>query len=159
MATESEERERRPWPFGPRSVRRWFEEADPFRVRFERRWPFISDFLAQEPWEPAVDMIEKDGKLIVKADLPGVKREDIDVTVERGALRIRAERRQEKDVREEDYRRVERTYGRYERVLPLPEGIDPESISASCKDGVLEVVMPLPKAEAAEAKKVPIGGE
>jgi len=114
--------------------------------------PFRSPFW--EVREPAVDMFERDGKIVVKAEMPGIAPDKIDVTVSDGELRISGERREEKEVKEEHYYRSERSFGRIFRSLPLPEGCDRENVTATAKDGVVEVV--IPRKPAAVGKKVEV---
>jgi HSP20 family protein len=107
-----------------------------------------------ENWAPAVDIFEKEGCLVLKAEVPGMKEKDIDVQVENGILTLRGERMREDEVGNENYHQVERFYGSFTRTFALPTTIDVPKIHASYKDGVLEVV--LPKAETAKAKRIEI---
>jgi HSP20 family protein len=102
------------------------------------------------------DVFERDGNLVVKAELPGVKREEVDLTVEDGDLVLRAERKAEQEVKEEDYYRMERTFGSLYRRLPLPEGVKADQIAATLADGVLEVTIPKPAAETPKAQKITV---
>jgi HSP20 family protein len=97
-------------------------------------------------WRPAVDVEEKDGKYMVRADLPGLKKKDIHVELHDGYLTIRGERKAEHKEDKRDYYRYERTYGSFERSLKVPEGITEKDIHAKYKDGVLELTVPAPKA-------------
>ena len=112
-------------------------------------FPRILEFSA---WSPRADVFEQNGSLVVKAELPGVPKEQIEVTVDGGNLVIRGERRAEEEVKEEDFYRLERNVGSFYRRLPLPEGVKEEDISASFADGVLEVRMPKPPAAPAPNK-------
>jgi len=107
-----------------------------------------------ETREPAVDVFERDGNLVVKAEMPGIEADKIDVTVSGGELRITGERKEEKEVKEEDYYCSERSFGRIYRVLALPEGCDADKVSATAKDGVVEVV--IPKKATAVGKKIEV---
>jgi HSP20 family protein len=107
-------------------------------------------------WAPQVDVFERDGNLVVHADLPGVRREDVEVNVENDLLVIRGQRRQEHLEAEGGYRRTERSYGTFLRQIPLPEGVDPEGIEASYDNGVLEVVVPPPEEQRAGRRRVQI---
>lgn len=98
-------------------------------------------------WMPKMDVFRKDGNLVVKADLPGMKKQDITVELEEGDLVLQGERREEKEVKEEDFYRCERTYGSFYRRLPLPAEVHAEQIKATFKDGVLEVMVPMPMDE------------
>ncbi|MFN8216496.1 MAG: Hsp20/alpha crystallin family protein [Solirubrobacterales bacterium] len=95
-------------------------------------------------WVPPMDLVETDDSLILRADLPGLKREEIEIEVKDGVLTVSGERRAEHEGRREGYHRVERSFGRFSRSLGLPKGIRAESVSASFEDGVLEVKMPKP---------------
>jgi HSP20 family protein len=107
-------------------------------------------------WAPSVDVYEKDGKLVIKAELPGVDKEDVDLTLDNGDLVIRGERSSESEVNEEAYYRMERYTGTFYRRLPLPVGTQATDISADYKDGVLTVAVNKPRAEVSGATKVAI---
>lgn len=100
--------------------------------------------LAPRTWAPSTDIYEQDGSLIVKAELPGLKKEDIEVSLDRGSLVIRGERKAEHEVKEERFFRMERTYGSFYRRIPLPSDVKADQIKASYTHGVLEVRIPLP---------------
>ena len=94
-------------------------------------------------WAPAVDIFETDNHdLVVRAELPGMSREDIDVTVENGTLVLKGERKFDSEVKEENYRRIERTYGTFHRSFTLPNTVDTSKVSADYKNGVLTVKLP-----------------
>lgn len=105
-------------------------------------------------WAPDVDIKETDKEIIVKADLPGMKLEDIEVSVDKDQLVIKGERKMEKEEKEKDYIRVERSYGSFYRSFDIGVPIKEDEVKATYKDGVLEVI--LPKAEVKKAKKVQI---
>jgi HSP20 family protein len=112
----------------------------------------LEDLLARAPalsqagqWSPQIEVSEREGNLVVRADLPGVKREDVEVNVDNDVLTIRGERRQEHRETEGGYRRTERSYGTFFRQLPLPEGVDRDQVQATYQDGVLEVIVPAPR--------------
>ena len=109
---------------------------------------------AQGAWSPAVDIYEKDGNIVLKAELPGVDPKDVDVRVENNVLTLRGERKFDSDVKKEGYHRVERAYGTFGRSFTLPTVVDTEKINAEYKDGVLRVT--LPKREEAKAKQIAI---
>jgi HSP20 family protein len=96
-------------------------------------------------WSPSIEMCERDGKLLIQADLPGMRKEDIDIQVEQDALILRGERRHESQRDEGGFFHTERSYGSFHRVIPLPEGIDAEQARASFRDGVLEIELPAPQ--------------
>jgi HSP20 family protein len=93
-------------------------------------------------WTPLVDVTEDDKEYIIKAELPEVKKEDVKVTVENGALYITGERKAEKEEKTKKYHRIERAYGTFERSFLLPEGAKGDAVTAAYKDGVLTVHLP-----------------
>jgi HSP20 family protein len=105
-------------------------------------------------WAPAVDILERDGNIVLKAELPGVDPKDVDIRVENNTLTLRGERRIDGDAKREDYHRVERSYGAFERSFSLPTVVDTEKIRAEYKDGVLKLT--LPKKEEAKPKQISI---
>ena len=109
-------------------------------------------------WAPAVDIYEGEHELVVKADLPDIKPEELDVRVENNLLTIRGERKFEKKVDEKNYLRVERAYGSFARSFSLANTVNTEAIKADYKDGVL--TLSIPKREEAKPKqiKVNVGG-
>ena len=126
-------------------------------------WPaffaFRRPMAAARHWltEPVlrVDQFHKDGTLVIKAELPGIDPEkDVDLTVSDGTLHIEAHREEEKTVEESDYVRKEMTYGVYHRDLPLPVGATEKDVTASYKDGILEIRVPEPQNEA--VKRIPV---
>lgn len=96
-------------------------------------------------WNPAVDIYEESDSLVVKAEIPGVDKEGITVDVKDRILTIKGERNKDNEVKEDKYYRREQTYGRFERAFALPAAVDPESIKAEYKDGVLKVTVPKPE--------------
>ena len=105
-------------------------------------------------WAPSVDIYETPNELVVKADLPDVAEKDIDVRVENNLLTIRGERKFSKEVSEENYLRVERTYGSFSRSFSLPNTVNPEAIKAEYKNGVL--TLNLPKREESKPRQVKV---
>ena len=105
-------------------------------------------------WLPAMDVYERDGKLIVKAELPGMHEDDINVSVEGNSLVIKGNKKFEKEVKEEDYYHCERSYGSFYRAVPLPAEVDKDKIDADYDDGVLEVT--LSKLPEKKTKKVKV---
>ena len=94
-------------------------------------------------WTPAVDIFETPAHdLVLRAELPGINREDIEVSVENGTLVIRGEKKFDPEVKEEHYRRVERSYGTFHRSFTMPSTVDPNKVSADYKNGVLTVKLP-----------------
>lgn len=105
-------------------------------------------------WTPAVDIYESDHDLKIKAELPGVDPKDIEARVENGALYLKGERKFEKESKDENYHRVERSYGSFMRTFSLPASVDTEKVAAEYKDGVLTLT--LPKKEEAKAKTIKV---
>jgi len=103
---------------------------------------------------PAVDVIRNEHEIIVRADLPGVAKEDIDLTVLNNRLFIRGEKKHQNEQNEGNAHRLERYYGSFERIIELPTPVNPESIKASFRDGVLEVKAPI--ADEARPKKIDV---
>ncbi|MBI4550297.1 MAG: Hsp20/alpha crystallin family protein, partial [Candidatus Omnitrophica bacterium] len=93
-------------------------------------------------WNPAVDVYETKDHVIVKADLPGMEKDEIQVSVQGDTLIIKGEKKQEKEHKEEDYVRTERAYGSFYRALALPESVDSDKVKAAYKNGVLELTLP-----------------
>ena len=110
--------------------------------------------MEQMNWAPAIDVFEKGDKFVVKAELPGMKEDDIHVSVEGDMLTIRGEKKAESEVKEEDYYRCERSYGSFFRSVALPSTVDASKIAADYEDGVLEVT--LPKRSEVKPKKVTV---
>jgi HSP20 family protein len=96
-------------------------------------------------WAPRIEVRERDGKLLIQADLPGVRKEDVNVRVEQDAVIIEGERRQESEREDQGYYHSERSYGSFHRTIPLPEGIDADQAKATFRDGVLDIELPAPR--------------
>lgn len=138
-----------------REMERFFE--DPF---FEWDWPtsrFFSHELLREAYVPPVNVYEDDKNLHFEVELPGVEENDIDLEITGNTLRLRAERKQDKEVREDNYLRREHRYGMFERAFAVPTGVKTEDVQAKFEKGVLHIT--LPKAEEAKAKKIPVKAE
>jgi HSP20 family protein len=115
----------------------------------ESGWPAAYPTGAEQGaslWSPRLEMYERDGKLTVTADLPGVKKEDVKVEVDQDAIVIQGQRRQEQSTPEQGYYRSERSYGSFYRTIPLPEGVDPSTANATFRDGVLHITLQAPQA-------------
>ena len=107
-------------------------------------------------WTPPVDIYETNDALVIKAELPGFVKEDVSLEIKDNTLLLKGERRREGEVKEENYHRMERTYGAFQRSFLLPTMVDQEKVKATYKDGVLE--LRLPKIEAAKPKRIMING-
>lgn len=122
--------------------------------------PFFARFtddedLASNTWLPAVDIAEDADRIVVTAEVPGMKQEDIEINFDGGLLTIRGVRKFEKENNERNYHRLERSYGSFVRTFTLPRTVDADKITANYKDGVLDVV--IPKKEEAKPKQIRIG--
>jgi len=147
--------------------RRTNQVWDPFREMelLQKEMNRLFDFsLAHSPneypallggqWSPAVDIHDAKDNFLVKVDLPGLKKEDIDVSVEEDTLIIRGEKKRDNEIKEDNYYRSERFYGTFCRQLTLPASVDSAKVEASYKDGVLKLV--LPKKEEAKPKQIKV---
>jgi len=148
--------------------RRWI--LDPFEeMRRMREWteqvfgeipeamPLLPGEAAEETMRtalPVVDLVDQDDKLLLKADMPGVSKDDVRVEIKENRIEISGEVLKEEEEKEEGYIRRERRYTRYYRSIPLPAKVDSEKVDASFKDGVLNIEMP--KIEAAEVKRIEV---
>lgn len=113
-----------------------------------------SSSIATSNWSPAVDIEEQTSRFVITADIPGVAPEDIEISMENGILAIKGERKEERNVEQEGFRRVERVSGSFYRRFSLPDSADPEKISAHGKNGVLEIV--IPKGEKAQLRRISV---
>jgi HSP20 family protein len=111
---------------------------------------------AMRRWMPAMDLVESDESFVLRADLPGLSEEDIKIEFEDGTLTVSGERKAEHESKSEGYYRVERAFGSFSRSLTLPQGIDPEAVTANFDRGVLEVRIPKP--EQRKPRRIEIGG-
>lgn len=111
---------------------------------------------AQGLWAPRIEAFQKGDRFIVRAELPGMKKDDVQVELTDEALTIHGERREEHEEEREGYYHSERQYGQFQRTVPLPEGVITESANASFRDGVLEVTMQAPPSEANRGRKLEI---
>jgi HSP20 family protein len=141
-------------------LRRFARDFDWFFDRFGR------DRLGFEPaqalWAPDLEVFERGNELVVRGDFPGMRKDEVTVEVMENALVFKGERKRETEEKKEGFYRSERTYGSFYRTVPLPEGAKADQAKATLRDGVLEVTMPLAKAEQKTKKldiEVPAGGE
>jgi len=111
--------------------------------------------VAPAAWSPAIEVREREGKLLVTAELPGVKKDDVKVHVDGKTLVLEGERIEEKEEKREGYYHSERSYGQFYRSILLPEGANTDQVAAHFNNGVLEVTVPLPEAKQ-KPKDVPI---
>ncbi len=124
---------------------------------FNEAWERNPQDASLTTWAPAVDIYETEHELVVKADIPDIKPEELDVRVENNILTIRGERKFEKKVNEDNYLRVERTYGAFTRSFSLATTVNSEAIKADYKNGVL--TLSIPKREEAKPKQIKVNVE
>ena len=115
--------------------------------------------LGSPTWIPQVEVFERENQLIVRADLPGMRQDDVNVEIDDNQLVIRGERRSEREDDEEGYYRSERSYGSFYRRIPLPQGINTDEADAEFRNGVLEVKLPLPERAQEKRRQLEIRGE
>jgi len=118
----------------------------------------LSPWASAERFSPEVDIFERDGKLVVRADLPGLTKDDVKVDITEDAILLEGERKFEHEEREEGVYRSERAYGRFRRQIPLPEGANTDTANATFKNGVLEVTMDAPQPSKSR-RRIEIQGE
>jgi HSP20 family protein len=140
-------------------IRRMFRDLDPWSE--PRGLPFagLRKTLSDLPWMPPLEMTERDHHLMLKVDLPGLKKEDVGVSLTTEGLVIEGERMQETEDKKNDWFTTERTYGRFCRMVPIPEGVDYKEVKATFRNGVLEITVPIPATAANAPYKVPVEGE
>ncbi len=112
---------------------------------------------ATTSWSPSVDIFETEGDIVVKAELPGMDRKDIQLNLENNVLSLRGERKFQKETKDENYHGIGRSYGVFSRSFSIPTTVDEEKIRADYKDGVLKII--LPKKEQAKPKQIKIATE
>ncbi|MBN2468948.1 MAG: Hsp20/alpha crystallin family protein [Deltaproteobacteria bacterium] len=146
---------------------RTFSDWDPFqemvgmRDRIDRlfdeyfgRFPAAGEEIPERTWAPPVDVHEEKDTIVVKAELPEMKKDEISIEVRDNILTLSGERKREEKVKKENYHRIERSYGKFSRSFSLPDSVKVDKVKAQYKDGVLEIT--LPKAEAAKPTAIPI---
>jgi len=146
-------------------MRRVFEQMDQLFTGYGSwpsfgAWPEldVTRTLPRGVWAPQIEMREKDGKLVLRADLPGLSSNDVEVNIEDDVLTISGERRNESESEDGGTYRSERSYGRFERRIALPEGIDANAIEAKFDNGVLELSAPLPPKKESRGRRIDIKG-
>jgi len=121
---------------------------------FRTRSPFGEEEMAQGAWIPAVDIYETKESIVLNVELPGVTKEDIALEVKDSTLTIKGEKKLEKNVKEENFHRLERSYGSFTRAFTLPSTVQQDKVKAKFRDGILEIM--LPKAEEAKPKQIKV---
>jgi HSP20 family protein len=145
------------------AITRWSPFRDVVSVQDEMSRLF-DDVFGQRParvqwtdgiWNPSVDVTEDKDSVVVKAEMPGLNKDDIKISVQDSILTLKGEKKQEKEEKETDYHRIERSYGSFCRSFQLPTTVRADKIKANYKDGVLSII--LPKTEEVKPKEIPIG--
>ena len=148
------------------SIIRWRPTRDLLNIRDEVNRLFDNFFtglperrrgLLEGEWAPSVDIAETDNEVVVTAELPGVKQDDVDITIADDVLTLKGEKKEEKEVKEKNYHRIERSYGSFQRSVSLPAGVQADKAKATYKDGVLHITVP--KTEEAKPKQIKINVE
>lgn len=147
-----------PSVFGfPRWMRRMFPPTFESMMRDMDRFFEPTEMTeGQQMWWPAVECKRKDGLFVVCAELPGLKKEDVKVEVTDDSLIVEGERKHEEKEEKEGYFRSERSYGKFFRQIPLPEGVKAEEIKAEMNNGVLEVKIPIEEPKKPQARQIPV---
>ena len=152
-------------------MHRLAEEMDRMFEDFGMMWPrrrhgLLSRMFGREPeakamgpWAPRVELLEREGEIVIHADLPGMTKDDVKVEVTNEAVTIQGERKEEKKGETKGYHYNEVRYGSFYRSLPLPEGAEPSKATAEFHNGVLEVIMPGPKHPEKKAHRIEVKGE
>ena len=147
-------------PWEPKEIKRLRDLFDDFfdsellpesRRLTRRRW------MEGGEWSPLVDVIDKKDSILVKAELPGVDKKDVKISLSENTLTIRGERKEEKEIKKEDYYCCERAFGTYSRTIALPVEVDKTKAKATFKNGILEIT--LPKIEETKTKEIEIQPE
>ena len=147
-------------PWEPKEIKRLRDLFDDFfdsellpesRRLTRRRW------MEGGEWSPLVDVIDKKDSILVKAELPGVDKKDVKISLSENILTIRGERKEEKEIKKEDYYCCERAFGTYSRTIALPVEVDKTKAKATFKNGILEIT--LPKIEETKTKEIEIQPE
>lgn len=146
------------------AITRWTPETDLVRNRLDRMFNQMlqdvwgsqlpTEGVASRAWLPAVDIREKNDALMFAVELPGMTKDDIDITVENNVLTIAGERKFEKETKGEEFHRLERSYGHFTRSFTLPSSVRTDKVDANFENGVLHIA--LPKQENAKPKKISI---
>jgi HSP20 family protein len=148
------------------SIMRWKPGRELIGIREEMNRLFDDFFtgfperrrgLLEGEWLPSVNISETDNSVVVTAELPGVKQEDVDITIVNDVLTLKGEKKEEKEEKKENYHRIERRFGSFQRTINLPTGVQADKAKATCKDGVLTITVP--KSEEARPKTIKINVE
>lgn len=130
-----------------------FSDFAELRHRLDQAFRDFGDG-AQHGWTPSVDVVRNDDELVVRANLPGIKPDEVTIKVEDDVLTVSGEHKEETEETEENFVRRERRFGSFSRSMALPSGVKAEDVEATTEDGVLEVTVPLPKSEESKAVEI-----
>ncbi len=146
-----------------RKIEEWFDEMEKrFEDFFRRPFSLMPSILPQirmpevEEFSPSIDILTEGDEVVIKAELPGMKKEDIDVSLTEDTITISGEKKKEEKVEKKDYYLLERSYGSFKRSFTLPTEVQTEKASAKFKDGVLEIRIPKTEEAKKKEKKIPI---
>lgn len=148
------------------SIMRWRPMRDLTNVREEMNRLFDEFFtglperrrgLLEGEWVPSIDLAETEDEIVVTIELPGIKQDDVDITIADDVLTFKGEKKEEKEVKKENYHRIERSYGSFQRSITLPTIVQADKAKATYKNGVLQVN--IPKAEEVKPKQIKINVE
>jgi len=137
-----------------------FKDIEEARSEMDRLWDTFlfgrpkTGGLAEEEWQPAMDVAETENELVVNVEIPGMNPQDIDVSLSEGTLLIKGEKKPEPEEKEADYDLIKRSYGTFVRSIRLPTEVESDKMSASYKNGVLRVI--LPKSDRAHKRKIKV---
>ena len=130
---------------------------DRFFAETLRRWPRVgTDARASYDWAPVADVSETDAEYVIKAELPEVRKEDVNITLQEGVLTLTGERKQEKSTDDEKLHRTERHYGSFARRFALPDNVDETGIRAESRDGVILIHIPKQKVEQPQPRQIAV---
>lgn len=148
------------------------QAMSPYRAMRDMMNSMMEDFFSDWPsmrvrpfewrmqeFSPSIDVIDEEKNIRVQAEVPGMNPEDLDVTVTRDAVIVKGEKKSERDEERQGLRYSERTFGSFERVIPLPADVETDKIEARFKNGVLDIIMPKSEQLLKESRKIPIRGE
>jgi len=133
------------------------EEMNRLFDDFFSGWPERKKGLLEGEWTPSVNVAETDENIVVTAELPGIKQDEVEITIVNDVLTLKGEKKEEKEIKRENYHRIERSYGSFQRSISLPTGVQADKAKANYKDGVLSIT--IPKVEEAKPKSIKINVE
>jgi HSP20 family protein len=137
------------------SLTRWepFAELGELRSRFDRMFGDLTE-AREHAWTPAIDVVRDNGNLVIRADVPGIKAEEVKIEVEDDILTVSGEHEERKEQKDKHFLRRERRFGSFSRSMVLPPGVEAKKIKAKTHNGVVEVTIPLPKEPKKETVKI-----